>query len=333
MPMRRPQIINLDCNRADYEQERKAFEALGADLLLRKARTEDEIIGLCRAADIVLLEAAGTPLTARVIDTLENCRAIIKYSVGYENVDLAAASRRGIVVANAAEFCTEEVSDHTVALLLACVRRILSLDRRVRDGGWDEPGPTRRMRRVRNLILGLVGMGRIGRAVVRKMSGFQMRILVSDPYLAAPSLETGVELVTMERLLRESDLISIHAPLTPATRGLIGEAEFRSMKPSAILVNTSRGAVVDQDALVRALREHRIAGAALDVVVKEPLPGGDPLRGLHNVILTAHTAARSEDSYAHARAIVLDSVQAILRGYWPPFPVNPEVRPRFPLKP
>jgi phosphoglycerate dehydrogenase-like enzyme len=203
----------------------------------------------------------------------------------------------------------------------------------VRANGWYEADRVASIRRVRNLTLGLLGMGRIGSSVARKMSGFGMRILAADPFLAARAGKSPVEWVSRERLLHDSDLISIHTPLTPETRGMIGEAAFRSMKPSAILVNTSRGAIVDQDALVRALREGLIAGAALDVVIDEPLPFDSPLRKFENVTLTPHTGAVSEDSFAHARGTVADSVQAILRGYWPPFPVNPEVQPRFPLLP
>jgi D-3-phosphoglycerate dehydrogenase / 2-oxoglutarate reductase len=176
-------------------------------------------------------------------------------------------------------------------------------------------------------------MGRIGRAVVKKMSGFDMRILVSDPYLREPAAEPGIEFVPAEQLFRESDLISIHIPLTPATRGLVGEEAFRWMKPSAIVVNTSRGGVIDQDALVRALQGNRIGGAALDVMAEEPPPAGSVLLGFENVILTPHSAVRSEDALLQMHHTVMRSVEAILRGYWPPFPVNPLVRPRSPLKP
>ena len=160
-----------------------------------------------------------------------------------------------------------------------------------------------------------------------------MRILASDPYVSGQTSDGGVEIVPLEQLLRESDLISVHVPLTAETRGLIGEASFRAMKPTAIVVNTSRGPVIDQDALVRALQEKWIGGAALDVVAEEPLPASSPLRDFDQVILTPHTGADSVDSMQHVRRTVVDSVSAVLRGHWPPFPVNPKVSPRFPLQP
>jgi D-3-phosphoglycerate dehydrogenase len=329
---RRAQVVNVDCY-YDYTGELQLLKRLDADLVLRRAEKEDDVISACRAADIVLLETVQTPMTARVIEQMKSCRAIIKYAVGYDNVDVAAATKSGIVVANSADFCTEEVSDHTVALLLAAVRRISLLDRHVRAGGWFDFKLTSSMHRVRNLTLGVMGLGRIGRSVVKKMSGFDMQILAFDPYIAAPGTEAGAKLVPAEQLFRDSDLISIHVPLTPATRGLVGEAAFRLMKPSAIVVNTSRGGIIDQEALVRALREKRIGGAALDVLADEPPPAGCPLAGFDNVILTPHMAVRSEEALAHLHETVMRSIEAVLRGYWPPFPVNPQVHPRVPLRP
>ncbi len=328
----RPQVVNVDCY-YDYSGERRLLQALDADLVLKRSETEDDIIAACRNADIVLLETAHTPMTARVIGQLPRCQAIIKYSVGYDNVDVTAATEAGLVVANAADFCTEEVSDQTVAMLLAAVRRITSLDRHVRAGGWFDFQRTASMHRVRSLTLGVVGLGRIGRAVVKKMAGFDMRILAFDPYAGPQGAGAGVELVPAEQLFRESDLISIHTPLTPATRGLVGEAAFRLMKPTVIVVNTSRGAIIDQEALVRALQENRIGGAALDVLAEEPPTAASPLLGFDNVILTPHSGARSEEALVQLHETVMRSVEAILRGYWPPFPVNPQVRPRVPLRP
>lgn len=327
----RYQAVNIDCN-FDYSFEREQLAAVGVDLELRKSTTEDEIIHGCVDADAVVLEGAKTPMSARVIGALSRCRVVVKYAVGVDNVDVVAASGCGIVVANAADYCTEEVSDHAVALLLASARRVMSMDRFVRKGEWSGFTRTHPLRRVSQLTLGLVGLGRIARATARKMAGFQMRVLASDPYVPSQATDSGVEIVPLDRLLRESDLISIHVPLSAETCGLIGEAAFRSMKPTAIVVNTSRGPVIDQDALILALRENWIGGAALDVVAQEPLPASSPLRDFDQVILTPHTGADSEDSMRHVRRTVVDSVSAVLQGYWPPFPVNPKVAPRFPLK-
>ena len=321
-------MVNIDCN-FDYAYERQRLQALGAELFLQRAGTEKEMLAAAAEADILLLENADKPVTARVIAGLRRCRAIVKYGVGVDNIDIAAASALGIVVCNAADFCTEEVSDHAAGLLLAAARRITVMDRHVRAGGWfdfPQSGPIRRMNQ---LTLGLLGLGRIGRALAAKMAGFRMRIIAADPYVKALPPEAGIELVAMERLFHESDLLSIHVPLTPGTRGLVGEAAFRAMKPTAFVVNTSRGGVIDEGALIRALREKRIAGAALDVMAEEPLPAASPLREFDHVILTPHSAASSADSKAQLRATVVDSVAAVLAGRWPPFPVNPGIRTRF----
>jgi len=328
----RPQVVNVDCN-FTYDLERQRIEAAGADLVLRQARTEAEIISVCADAAIILLEHADTPLTARVISALPACWAIIRYGVGVDSIDVAAATKCGVVVANSADFCTEEVSDHAVALLLASARRIAFLDRRIRAGEWRGFTPTSPLRRIGNLTLGLVGWGRIAQATARKMEGFRMRILVADPYVEAVPAGSRVELVPLDQLLRESDLISLHSPLNAETKHLIGEKEFRLMKPTAFLVNTSRGGVVDEAALVRALQEQRLGGAGLDVFEVEPLPSESPLRTMEQVTLTPHYAASSQDSMQHLHGTVADSVEAILRGYWPPFPVNGTVVPRVLLRP
>ncbi len=326
-----PRVVNIDCN-FDYAYERGRLEAIGAELVLAKSRTEDEIIRAAAQADILVVEGPRTPVTGRVIAALSRCRAIVKYSVGVDNIDVEAATRSGIVVANAADYCTEEVSDHAVALLLASARQVMSMDRRIRAGGWNDFPSARPMRRMSELTLGLVGLGRIARATARKMGGFRMRILASDPYLAPGFPEPGIEVVPLDRLLREADLVSVHVPLTAETRGFIGEQAFGLMKPTAILVNTSRGGVVDEAALGRALGEKRIAGAALDVMAEEPLPASSPLRGFDQVILTPHQGSVSTDAMDHVRRTVTDSIEAVLSGRWPPFPVNPQVSPRVPLR-
>jgi len=328
----RPQIVNVDCN-FSYDLERPRIEAAGGDLVLRKARTEEEIIAACQAATMILFENTDTPLTARVISALPACRAIVRYGVGVDSIDVAAATRHGVVVANSADFCTEEVSDHAAALILAGARRIAYFDRKIRGGGWQAFDPALAMRRVGCLTLGLLGWGRIAQAVARKMAGFQMRILVSDPFVHSLPPGCTAELVSREQLLRESDLLSLHLPLNAETRHVIDEAALRLMKPSALLINTSRGGVVDEAALVRALQEKRLGGAALDVFEVEPLPAGSPLRTMEQVTLTPHYAASSQDSMKHLHRTVTDSVEAMLRGYWPPFPVNQTMVPRVPLRP
>lgn len=329
---RRPQVVNVDCNFV-YDLERRQVEAAGGEWILKRASTEDEIIAACADATVVLLEFPNTPFTPRVIAALPECRAIIRYGVGIESVDQPEATKHGVVVANTADFCTEEVSDHAAALLLASARRISWFDRKVRSGVWNDFKVTPPLRRLSAMTLGLVGWGRIAQAVARKMQGFGIRILATDPFVRSLPAGSTVELVSMDQLLRESDLISLHVPLAAETKHLIGEVALGKMKPTAYLVNTSRGGVVDQAALVRALQENRLGGASLDVFEEEPLPASSPLRSLEQVTMTPHYAASSQDSMAHLHRTVADSIEAVLRGYWPPFPVNAGVTPRSPLRP
>jgi D-3-phosphoglycerate dehydrogenase len=329
-------IVNLDTCFGwpkGYAQERALTSFLPVEWVMLKVVTEDEIIAASHEADVLLVERFSTQVTRRVIAALDRCRLIAKYAIGVENIDVAAATERGIVVCNAADYCVEEVSDHTVALLLACARRIVTIDRHVQRGGWHDVVFEVPLRRIRALTLGLVGFGRIARQVAQKFRSFGLRILAADPYVPGQdAAASGVELVSLNQLLRESDLISVHTPLTPETHKLIGQREFEMMKSSAFLVNTSRGAVLDESALIQRLREGRIAGAALDVADLEPLPGNSPLRGLPNVILTAHYAGDSVESLTDVHRTVGESISAVLQNYWPPFPVNPTVTPRIPLK-
>lgn len=330
-------IVNVDSfftEATGYSQELSAFTAIGAQLDLLRLSTEEELAEGCCDADVILVEHPSTPFTARVIESLEKCRLIAKYAVGLDNIDLPAATRSGIVVCHAPDYCAEEVSDHALALLFACARRIAQFDRHVRGGGWfDLPLPTP-LRRLSTQTLGLVGFGRIARLVARKVKGFGIRTLAYDPLIpAAVFAAAGVQSVSLEELLGASDFLSLHLPLTQATRGLIGAEQLARMRPTAFLINTSRGGIVDEAALVDALGSGRIAGAGLDVAAVEPPPAGHPLRTLPNVVLTPHFAARSEEAIEHLRCTIIRSVTALHAGYWPPFPANPQVAPRIPLRP
>ncbi len=331
-------VLNVDCYFTPidgYAYEKSCFETLGIELILEKAETEEEIIQLAPGAKVILTEGLSTPMTRRVIETLDDCWAIGRYGIGVDSIDLDAATDHGIIVFNTADYCVEEVSDHAAALLLASARRIVRMDRHVQGGGWSLPDSKDwGLRRLSRLTLGLVALGNIARCLARKMSGFGMTILASDPYVSSEvAAEYGVELVPLEHLLRESDLISVHTPLNAETRHLIGEAELRQMKPSALLVNTSRGGVIDPDALITALKEKWIAGAALDVTEPEPPPEDSPLRGIENLILTPHQAASSSESWNDVRSSVVDAVSSVVQGHWPAFPVNPKVEPKANLKP
>jgi D-3-phosphoglycerate dehydrogenase / 2-oxoglutarate reductase len=330
-------IINIDSYFKEfrgYSYEERLALKLGASLILATVRTEPEIIAACSGCEVVLVEHADTPVNKSVIDRLDACRLIVKYAVGVDNVDISAATGRGIVVCHTPNFCIEEVSDHAVALLLALARRIVQFNDHVKAGGWAELTIDPPLRRTRNRVLGLVGFGRIARLVAQKMKGFGVKILAFDPFLDPEAVEAqGTTPVDIETLFAEADYISVHTPLTKSTRHSIGAKLLARMKPTSFLINTSRGPVIDEAALCDALREKRIAGAALDVTEIEPLPGSSPLRSFKNVILTPHFAANSVESLDDLRYAGGAAIEAFCKGYWPEFVVNPEVQPKQPLKP
>lgn len=333
-------VVNVDCDRPQkekdrlYAAERKAVEDLGGELVLLSAQTEEEIIRACAGARIILTEGLFTPINRRVLQALPDCWAVGRYGIGVDNIDVEAATDCGIVVFNVADYCVEEVADHAAALVVASARRVVILDRHVRAGGWDKPPLEHPLRRISSLTLGLVGFGNIGRHMVPRLGGFGMRIVATDPYVD-PRLaaEAGVELMSLEQVLRESDLVSLHTFLSAGTRHLIGAPELSLMKPSAILVNTSRGGVVDEEALILALKERRIGGAALDVTEEEPLGTDSPLRSLDNVVLTPHQGSSSVESGKDLRRGVTEALSSMIQGYWPPFPFNRSVKPKYEFKP
>jgi D-3-phosphoglycerate dehydrogenase len=329
-------IINIDSyfkNFRGYEYESRLFHKLGASLVLATARTEVDVVEASRGCEVILVEHADTPVTKAVIDQLDECRLIAKYAIGFDNVDVAAATARGIIVCHSPNYCAEEVSDHTCALLLALTRRVVQFNDHVRHGRWSDLKVEPPLRRTKQRVLGLVGFGRIARLVARKLKPFGVKILAFDPFIDAKSAEAeSVALVSLESIFSESDFVSVHTPLTSNTRHLINARLLGLMKPTSFLVNTSRGPVIDEEALIETLREKRIAGAALDVTEVEPLPASSPLRALDNVILTPHQAANSVESLVDVRATIAASVEAYCKGYWPEFVVNRDVTPRSRLK-
>jgi D-3-phosphoglycerate dehydrogenase / 2-oxoglutarate reductase len=258
---------------------------------------------------------------------MERCWAIVRTGSGTDNVPVDEATRRGIVVANTPAAFSDAVSDHAIALMFAVVRRIVALDRAVRLGRW-APAQAGPLNSLRGQTLGLVGFGHIARQVVRKLSGFDMKVLAHDPHVGDKVMAAhGVEPVALEALLAAADFVSLHCPLTTETRHLIGEKELRLMKRTAVLVNTSRGAVVDERALVRALTEGSIAAAGLDVLENEPPAADHPLLRLDNVVLTPHAAALSADGVELRWRLSVETLTALARHQWPASCVNPQVCP------
>ncbi len=312
-----------------YAEERRVAAAAGAEFLIG-----DDVPPRVRDAEIILVSSIR--VTAEILGNLTRCRLIVKYAIGVDNVDVEAATACGIVVANASTYCVSEVADHAAALILGMCRRIPLLDGRRRENGWEAArAEMRGVRRLRVLTLGVIGLGHIGAEVVRRMAPFGLRILGYDRHLSADTIAArGAVPAAFDTLLRESDIVSLHVPLTPATDHLIDERALRLMKPTAVLVNTSRGAVVDERALIVALRENRLYGAALDVLEREPPDPDNPLLRMDagRVIITPHVAASSEESVPDLQREVAAAVEAVLAGRWPRSAVNPTVVPRQPLR-
>lgn len=304
----------------DWQIEREALAAIGARFEPVAAETEDELIAACRTADAIIV--VRERFTRRVIEALERARVIVRSGVGYDVIDVAAATERGIAVCYIPDYCTQEVANHALALLLAVNRRLRELDAAVRAGRWrggDLPpvGP------LYGQTVGIVGYGRIGRAMAARCRALGMRVLAADPYTGPPDADDRI--VPLDELLAEADYVSIHCLLNEETRGLIDERALRRMKPTAILVNTARGPIVDQRALTRALREGWIAGAGLDVLEQEPPDPSDPILTLPNVVFTPHTAYYSDASAVRLRQRVVQEVVCALTGRRPPGLLNTEV--------
>jgi D-3-phosphoglycerate dehydrogenase len=303
--------------------ERQLLAAAGAELVVAESGEEAELLRLAPPADAILTN--WKQVTPAVLDAAPHCRIVSRYGVGVDNIAVAHASELGIPVTNVPDYCFEEVSDHAMALLLACARRVVSYANSTRHGTWDVK-TGRPISRVRGQTLGLVGFGRNGRALAGKAQGFGLKMIIYDPWVAAEAVAPfGTQTADLDALLRAADYVSIHVPLTDATRALINARTLRLMKPSAYLINTSRGPIIDEPALVQALREHWIAGAALDVLVKEPGEPGNPLFALDNAIVTPHASFYSEEAIAELEHKAAERVALALRGQTPPNVVNPAV--------
>jgi len=263
-------------------------------------------------------------ISEKTIARLKRCKAIVRCGVGFDNVDLAAAGKRGIYVCNVPDYCVDEVSDHTIALLLTLHRKITVYDDSVKSQVWDFR-VAKPIRRLKGQTLGIVGLGRIGTATALKAKALGLTVIAYDPYIPPGKEKSlGVEAVDFDRLLEASDIVSLHVPLTEETYHMIGPTQLRKMKPTAIILNTSRGAVIDNRALYDALKEGVIAGAGLDVLEQEPPPADASLLRLPNVVATPHVAFYSEDSLREVRRKAAEEAARILSGGKPRNPVNME---------
>ena len=318
--MTRPLIAVTDSVFPSLEPAMAALKRLDPEIRIAKSTSEADILAVARDADGVLVTYAKLP--GELLRQLQRCRVIGRFGLGVDNIDVKAAAALNIVVTYVPDYCLQEVSDHAMALVLALARKVAFSNALVQQGRWEMPAVVP-IRRLEGQVLGLVGLGNIPRRVAPKARAFGFKVIAHDPYVsAAIAQELGVELVSFERLLEISDFISVHAPLTPQTRGLFNADAFGRMKKGAHIVNTARGPLLDEAALVAALDAGHLGGAALDVVATEPLSKDSPLLGRSNVILTPHTAFYSVEALEELQTKCATDVAHVLSGEMPIYPVS-----------
>jgi len=307
-----------------FPLDEQGIAAAGGALRAVACRNDAERIAAARDARVIVLRAA--PITDALYAGAPRLVGIVRNGVGLDTVDIPAATKHGVCVAHVPDFCRDEVADNAWALILAVTRKILLADRHVRSGQWT-PSVAMPIRSLRGQTFGIVGLGWIGSQAAVRGRAFGLRIVAADPYVDAAAMAAKrVEKVSLDDLLARADIISLHTPLTDETRGMIGALAFARMKPGAILINTSRGGVVDQGALIDALRSGRLGGAGLDVQHPEPPVKDSPLFQMDNVVLTPHSSSATIEATAQLAAKVSRQVIQLLRGEWPTYLANPEVQ-------
>lgn len=307
-------VVVTDYAFPDLSTEEKIISAAGCRTLGRQCKTEADLIDHCRNADAVITQFAR--VNAAVIDSMQRARVIVRYGIGVDNVDLEAARRRNIPVCNIPDYCMDEVADHTLAFILASTRQVVPNTLQVRSGKWSLATPLPQMRTLRNLTVGVVGFGRIGREVVCRLQPFKCPIQVFDPVVPAAEIaKLGAQAApSFDALLAASDLITLHCPSTPQTRKLMNQAAFAKLKPGAIFINVGRGDLTDSDALVAALQNGQVSAAALDVFDPEPIPAGHPILQMPNVLLASHVASASVPAVNQLRSTAAQLAVKAVRG-------------------
>lgn len=313
-------VVVTDYTFPDLAAERKAADAAGAEFVAGQCRSEADVAELVRDADVVAVQFA--PFGAAAAQAVKPGATIIRYGVGYNNIDLAAASEAGLKVGYVPDYCADEVADHTAASILALLRKLVALDASVRQGEWEAVAVSKPLKPFAQTHVGFFGMGQIGRAVLARLGGFGFRFMVSDPGLDAESAsDLGVTLVDAETLLRTADIVTLHAPATAETTGFFNAERLARMQSHAMIVNTARGQLIVEADLAQALKDGVIAGAALDVFEAEPLPADSPLRAAPNLLLSPHAAWYSDAAIARLQQLVAEDIARALSGQAPRKPV------------
>lgn len=323
-----PHVLVTDSTFENLDPERAILGPLGGQIDSRQCKSTAELVGAVPAADYVITQFA--PVNASVIAAMGRARLIVRYGIGVDNVDLAAARERGIPVCNVPDYCIDEVADHTLAMILAATRQVVPHALAVREGRWGLAVPLDGMKALRDLTVGVVGCGRIGRQVIGRLLPFGCRVVAFDPIVEPSSL--GLDDVrtagSLAELLPACDVVTLHCPSTPQTRHMINNYALALIRPGSILINLSRGDLVETDALVAALRNGQVGVAALDVCDPEPIPSGHPLLGLPNVILSPHIASASPRAVRKLRETAAGMVARAIRGEPLVNVVNGVERPR-----
>jgi D-3-phosphoglycerate dehydrogenase len=320
-------IVVTDYAFDDLAVEEQIAAAAGARLVGAQTKDPARLAEAVTDADAVITQFA--PVNATVVEAMARARAIVRYGIGVDNVDLAAARARGIPVCNVPDYCIDEVADHTLAFILALTRQVAPQSRLIHEGSWKLAGPPHTFRTLAGMTCGVVGFGRIGRGVVRRLVAFGGKVLVSDPVASPEAVAAlGATAVPLVQLLAESDLVTLHCPSLPETKGLINNQSLATDRAGLLLVNLSRGDLVEPDALVAALDSGHVAGAALDVFAPEPIPAGHPILGRANVILAPHIASVSAAAVRRLRSTAAGLAVAAMRGEALPSVVNGVTGPR-----
>jgi D-3-phosphoglycerate dehydrogenase len=318
--MSKPVIAIADSPFPSLDPVKKALAKLDPEYRVSKSTSAEDIIAVAKDADAIIVCYAK--ITAEVIGALTKCKAIGRTGLGVDNIDIPAAAAKGIVVTYVPDYCLREVSDHAMALLLALARKVTLANKLAQEGRWEMPS-VQPMYRLEGRTLGLAGFGNIPRTLVPKAKAFGLRVITSDPYVAPEHLKAlDVENVSFDEMLAQSDFISVHAPLLPSTRGLFGKEAFAKMKKGSIIINTARGPLIDEAALIEALDSGHLAGAGLDVITTEPMPKDSPLIGRDNLILTPHTGFYSEESLVELQTKCATDVGHVLQGEKPVYPAK-----------
>jgi D-3-phosphoglycerate dehydrogenase len=314
---------NIDCEKA-------VLERIGAEVFDYQCKDEDDVIRIARDCDGLIMQYAN--LTKKVIDSLEKCKVISKYAIGLDRIDLKAATEKGICVGHVSDYCVDEVSTHTIALILALSRKILIHDKNIKSGIWDYK-LGKKIYNLKGQTIGLVGFGKIARVVFEKIKPYGMNILVYDPFVPAKAVsEMGGRLVDFEELIEHSDIVSIHVPLLDSTKYMFNRDVFKKMKNNSILINMGRGPVIHEPDLIWALGNREIAAAGLDVTDPEPIEEGNPMLKMDNVIITPHAAYYSEEAQRALQTLTAENVAQVLSGYYPRYLANREIRETVKLR-